>query len=362
MKKGNHLLFFMCLTMWTTPAWADSTVDMFVKFGGFQGKGAYEGPTMSMIKTDKKIEKYEHKFTGSIMSWAAGTMKGCTITRVDKELVWQLDPKKKTYTEMGILKFKPETVQPEDEKTNGENQVKEQKPRTRTVKTEFKVNKTGAKETINSFPCEQYVITCLNVEEDLETKVKTTSTLTTDIWNTPETQGIKKLQSDELAFTKAYLKKMGWGIPPESYMRIGKDMFFSSFSKEDMKHMDKDFKKFLKDLESIKGYSIRTTFSTKSTEEKPAGMASVQPAQEEDQSSVTSWGGFLGGIQGKVVGAASQAAKDKAKEKMSGDSNAPDFSITTEIKSIKNDPIPDGEFELPSGYVLEKGLNMGLPK
>jgi hypothetical protein len=358
MKKRVLLAGSLCLLLGASTVWADSTVDMVVKFGGFSGKGAYEGPLLSMIKGEMKAEKSEQKFTGAVLSWFGGSSSDYTITRLDKEVVWKMDPKNKTYTETGILKFRPQAAQPENDKAvKEEPKAREEKPRYRTIRSENKVTRTGAKETINSFACEQYIITMLNEEEDLETKARTLTVWTFDLWNTPETPAIKNLQKDELAFTRAYLKKMNWDISAENFMRFGKGMLFGSASPEQMKYMDKDTRKFQKDLAGIKGYSIRTTVSLKSTETRPEAAKTAQPAQpaqeEEPSSSGLGWGSFLGDLQNSVTKSATQAATDTAKEKMKGDPNTPDLSFTSEIKSIKSDPLTGAEFEVPAGYTLQ---------
>lgn len=63
---------------------------------------------------------------------------------------WSLDPQKKTYTERKIASFSP------GEKTSGED-----KPEVRITKSEFKVVKTGEKEKINGFSCEEYIVNWL---------------------------------------------------------------------------------------------------------------------------------------------------------------------------------------------------------
>src|SRR4030042_441145 len=90
----------------------------------------------------------------------------------------------------------------------------EGKSRARVTKSEFKVAKTGSSETINAFPCEEYLVTWLVEIEDLETKTKTENTMMTNLWTTPETAAIRKLQAEQEAFSRAYMTKLGVNLTP----------------------------------------------------------------------------------------------------------------------------------------------------
>jgi hypothetical protein len=272
------------------------------------------------------------------MSWLSGGGETGTITRLDKGLIWTLDPKKKTYREEPITSFRKEEARKQADEAR-------EKPAVRVTKSEFSVKKTGASETINGFPCEEYLITWVLEFEDLETKARTRNTMTTNQWTTPETPSIRKLQAEEMAFTKAYLKKIGLELSGQEMKQFGLDMF-STMSGASKAEMEKQFKSFKKEMAKLKGYPIRTVVSWAvegdQTPEKDSRQA------QESRPAINPFGG-LGGLLSSVTGAAADSAKDK----VASGANAPFFSSSIEVKSIRTDAVPGDAFEVPAGFTKE---------
>lgn len=338
MKKPGVLISAVFLFMSASSAWADVTVESFTKFGGFKGNGASEGTTVSRTQGNKQWESSSIKFTGAILSWAAGGSDQTTITRIDKGVVWVLDPKKMTYTEEAITSFKPDDPAAREE--NAKNEAGE-KPNVRVTKSEFTVKKTGLSETINSFPCEEYLVTWLIEIENLDTKAKTRNTMATNLWTTPETAAIKKLQAEESAFTKAYLKKIGMNLTQDEMKQYGMTVF-SMMSGASEKDLEKDFKGFKKEMVKVKGYPIRTTVNWKVDDDKKPAAKSAEAGSSGGIDVSGGWGGILSGV-----------LSQKMADGMKADENAPFFTSTTEVKSIKADSLPSDTFDVPSGYKLK---------
>lgn len=327
----------LCMFLWASTASADATVETFTKFGGFKGNGAYDGTTVSRIKGDRQSESSAIKFTGAILSWAAGGSEQTTITRIDKGVVWVIDQKKKTYTEVPIESFQPDDAAAEKGKSNKEESV-EEKPKVKVTKNEFTVKKTGAKDTINGFSCEEYLVTWLIETEDLETKAKARNTMATNLWTTPETAQIKKLQAEEMAFSKAYMKKIGMNMSPEEMKQFGMGVF-SMMNGASENEMAKGFAGLKKEMSKVKGYPIRTVVSwrvegDKTNAQNNSGSAASEPID------VT--GGFGGILSGLIT--------QKVQNDMKPDENAPFFSSFIEVRSIKTDSLSSDTFEIPSGY------------
>lgn len=336
MKKICFLTAASFLLLGISSAWADATVESLVKFGGFKGNGAYEGTTVTRTVANKQSESSTIKFTGAVLSWAAGGSNKTAITRIDKGIVWQIDPKKKTYTESPIEIFTPVDASDKEEK----DEETPEKPKVRMTKSEFSVKKTGASETINGYPCEEYLMTWLAEMEDLETKARTKNTMATNLWTTPETAAIKKLQAEETAFSKAYMKKIGMDLSAEEMKQFGMGVFAMATGASE-KDVEKSFKVFKKEMSKVKGYPIRTVVNW-----KVEGDAVAQARQDESSDTVDLSGG-IGGLVSGMIGR-------KVKDRMKPDENAPFFSSTVEIKSIKTDSLPADTFEIPAGFVKAK--------
>jgi len=318
-------------------AWADATIESTVKSSGFKGMGAFEGAATKRYQGEKMWDSTSTKFTGAIMSRIAGGSENATITRVDKGVYWTLDPKNKTCLERPIEAIK--RGEPGKEKPDQE------KSKVRVTKSEFSVKKTGASETINGFPCEEYLITWLLEMEDLETKAKSRSTMTNNLWTTPETATIRKAAAEEKAFHKAYAQKVGLQISPEEGKQMGMEMFaaMSGASKEEM---ERGFARVKEEMGKVKGYPIRSVVNWSMEGDKPVtAEKGGSPSSESSSDAVKSVGGFLSGLS---KGITQKVMGDKGSAQ--GQTEGGSFSTTYGVKAIQADSVPADVFEIPAGY------------
>jgi hypothetical protein len=317
--------------------WGDATVETFFKTGGVKGMGAAEGMMMHRIQGEKKWDSNNLKFTGAVLSRLAGETETVTIIRVDKGLTWTLDTKKKTYTETPIKPLKmPASERPQREE-------KPEKPTTRITQSEFSVKKTGASETINGFPCEEYLVTWLLEVEDLETKAKSRSTMMTNLWTTPETAAMRKVQAEEQQFNRALAKLLGSEISSEEARQMGMAAM-AAMSKASQEEIQKGLVRVKNEMAKIKGYPIRTVIHWNFESEGRDRTTREDSASKDQPTDVSSGlGGLVSGLLGKAV-------QKKAEEKMTGEKGAPFFSSTMEVKSLSSDPVLGETFEVPAGY------------
>jgi hypothetical protein len=321
----------LLVIVYSSPVMADVTVESYTKFGGFGGMGATESQEKVSIKGLKKNVESKGKFTGKLLGMMGGEKKNSTVYRVDRDLIWNINHKKKSYTEQPIMAPKiDESRQAQSGGPAGQGDEKAEKPETRIIKNEFNIKGTGAKKTVNGYPCKQYIVTWLLVTENVKTGAQKKSLMTTDIWNTPEDAKIKKLMEEESAFNSAYLKKLGLEMNPGDMKKMGLNMIggLAGASGKDLK----------KEFAKIKGYPIATSVKWESSGDKD---------QEENDSGgggmdlSKGLGGLLGGLSKKAV-------KDRSK-KSEGEMRVV-FDSYTEIKSISTSDLPKSLFEVPEGY------------
>ena len=337
MRRIGLLLVGMFLLGVHSPAWGDATIESTIKSGGFKGMGAFEGATTRKYQGEKMWDSTSSKFTGAILSRIAGGSESATITRVDKGVYWVLDPKNKTYVERPIEAFKGGET--------GKEQQAQEKPSVRVTKSEFSVKKTGASETINGFPCEEYLVTWLLEMENLETKAKSRSTMTQNLWATPETATIRKVQAEERAFHKAYARKLGLQISPEEAKQLGIETF-AAMSGASKQEIEKGFAKAREEMAKVKGYPIRTVVNWSMESEKSAtGEKEGGSSAESSSQTPTSVGGFLSGLSKAI---SQKVMKDPSSG--SGQKEGGSFSSTYEVKAIRADTVPADVFEIPPGY------------
>lgn len=337
MRRIGLLIAGMFLLGVHGPAWGDATIESTIKSGGFKGMGAFEGATTRKYQGEKMWDSSSSKFTGAILSRVAGGSESATVTRVDKGVYWVLDPKNKTYTERPIEAFKKDET--------GKERQGQEKPKVRVTKAEFSVKRTGASETINGFPCEEYLVTWLLEMEDLETKAKSRSTMTQNLWATPETATIRKVQAEERAFHKAYAQKLGLQISPEEAKQLGIETL-AAMSGASQQEIEKGFAKAREEMAKVKGYPIRTVVNwSMESEKSAAGEKEGSSSAESSSQTPTSVGGFLSGLSKTI---SQKVMKDQSSG--SGQKEGGSFSSTYEVKAIRADSVPADVFEIPPGY------------
>lgn len=343
----------LCLSLLCPPrsAECDATVERFNKSGGIRGIGASESTVVEKLSRLKKHETSSVKMTGSVggfFSKFAGDMGSDVITDIDKDVVRTLDHKKKTYTE------RPITLPKEKEQPPGraekDKKAGEEKPKVRVVRNEISVKDTGEKKTINGFDCNRYVVTWLIETENIETGERSKTTMTNDLWNTPETKEIRALQKEELEFANAYMKKLGLSVSPEDARKFGMTAVAGMFG-DDEQAVKKKLKELQEKMAKIKGYPIVTALKWEIESPEAARQAGGEQTEKESEGVDLSGGigGLLGGLAKKAAKKkAAESAKERAKE------GQVLFDFYSEIKKIDVSSIPSSDFEVPSGYKLTK--------
>ena len=247
-------------------AWSDTTIETTHKTSGFRGIAASKGTTIQRYQAYKLWESTTTGFAGAILSKITGKEEIITITRVDKGVYWTLDHEEMTYEAAPIVPLKDMTGEkPSDKKAEGDSKVQ--------VRTsQFTVKETGASETINGFPCKEYLITWLLEMEDVETKQRSLSTMTTNLWSTPETSTVRSAQADMMKFQRAFARKLGVNVTPDEARLMGMEVF-AAMSGMSEAELSKGLSRVQKEMSKIKGYPIRTEVTWNL---EPAGDASVK--------------------------------------------------------------------------------------
>ncbi len=342
----------LCMAIVGPPreARGDVMVERFNKFGGIGGIGASESAVVEKLSGQKKHETSDVKMTGAVggfLSKMAGGMGSDVITDIDRDFIWTLDHKKKNYTESRITL--PKGKEERAGKTEKGKEAKEDKPKVRVVRSEISVKETGEKKKINGFDCVHYIVTWLIETENIETKERSKTTMTNDLWNTPETKEIRALQKEELEFAKAYMKKLGITASPEDAGKFGLAAV-AGLMGEDEQAMHKKLKELQDKMSKIKGFPIVTALKWETETPEGSRQARSEKAEKEEEPDLS------GGIGGLLGGLAKKTVKRKTAESAKKDAKAGSvlFDIYSEIKKIDVSSIPSSAFEVPTGYKLVK--------
>lgn len=335
------------------PVWADVMLKTAFKSGGFRGMGGSEGKSTRWVSGEKAREEGDSRLSGAVLGRLSGSKESASILRVDKDKLWTLDLKKKTYTESPIKLEMPK----EAERTGGGKPGKDEKPTHRVKSAKAEVKKTGEAKTINGFKTGKWAATLVVVIEELETKKTAEYAMTTDVWATPWTQALKQAVAEEARFAKAYAKKLGLELSPEERARYGADgarMLLAASGPE----VEGALRKLGKGLGDIDGYPIVTESTWRNpAADAPKKKAAPEPEEDDDGSAVSdaAGAGSLGGAaMGFLGGMAKKAAKKKVKQKvqehMDAAAGKPAFSVRTEVLAVEVAPVPAEKFELPEGF------------
>ena len=329
MKRSIILVALLATLLSFSLAWGDTTIETTHKTSGFRGIAASKGTTIQRYQAYKLWESTTTGFAGAILSKITGKQETITITRVDKGVYWTLDSEEMIYEEAPIVPLKDMMGEkPSDKKAEGKSKVQ-------VRKSQFTVKETGASETVNGFPCEEYLITWLLEMEDVETKQRSLSTMTTNLWSTPETATVSSAQADVMKFQRAFARKLGVNVTPDEARLMGMEVF-ASMSGMSRAELIKGLSRVQKEMSKIKGYPIRTEVNWNL---EPAGDASLKEGPGASTSTQDTAGRscLFGGLAGLT-----------GQQGPSG--GAPLFSSEFEVKSIEVKPVPAKTFEIPTGY------------
>jgi hypothetical protein len=165
--------------------------------------GESEGSSVSYYTADRSADESATRWISGLMKTMTGgkETQSCTITRLDKELIWTLNPEDKTYTEMTFAQFR-------DKIKKGLAEMEESKEQRDTTEVSedmdvwsVEVQSDPTPKTINGWTCKNVKMVAIGThKENPQDKVW----ITFDQWNCPDVQGIQEVRD----FQKRYLKAL----------------------------------------------------------------------------------------------------------------------------------------------------------
>lgn len=308
-----------------TPARPTAVQEILVSSTGIAGFFPFEGTTVKQTRADMQRDETSTKATGAMSRFVLGTSNRATITRIDRKLVWQLDPPKSQYTECPLTGCPTlERQTPREERQPSAS--KEQGCTMRIARNTFDVHATGMRQVINGFGVEQYQAQWLLVLEDAMRR-QSTSKLEIEMWTTPPNAQIRAAQTIEASFARASSKAApaAAGLPPDM-QRAMQQFLAQSLSANERSALFNLGREF----DKIKGLPIKTTMGWAFGGNACGGTSTPADGAR---------GGGVMGMLGALTGGGSKPAAD-----------APLFSITTEVKRYQVEAIRDSQFNVPAGF------------
>jgi hypothetical protein len=362
----------LCIVSLTlaSPSSADITIRQKTISSGLGGFADATTVSAVTVAGDRSRSEDEYTYTGRFKTLVGKKPKqSVTITRVDRGLVWTLEPQKKQYKEMTFAEMKEamDKAAREIEQAQAEDMDSQQPgPNDQGMKFTVEVKKTGAKQEINGFACEQVIVSCIGKPEKPQPGEEGAELrFVLDQWLTPALPG-----QDELA---AYYRRLADAMGIEQQF-AGMSLMARRMYGNAMKEMAAKFK-------DVKGYAIRSAFTVegqggsgqqtsaaqakadtdKAYDEAKKGQAQSEKVQDAaDAATIGSQaatgqdtkgaiGGFLGRKVAQMVAKKAEAKAAKAAEGGSG-GKGPFFKMVTEVTAVSAGSAVAADFDVPDGY------------
>lgn len=335
MKKMPILVALLVLVL---PALADLQVHRFTRVSVIGGVGTIETSSFTAYQGDKRSELDTVKMTGGVVGLLAGKPKAtCRVTRLDRELIWDIFHPDRRYDERPVKL--PPGEQPAGIRAEGSGSGTPDR-RYRIVRADLAAKATGAQRAINGFNCTQYLITFELALEDTVTKKTVEQVMTTDLWTTPDTDSLNQARIIEAEFNRRYAEKSGVEAPAGDQGALGIGMLTMTYG-IDAVEAGARLARVAAEMEKVKGYPIVTEvkWQIKPDSVPPDPVGDDEKPARELPTSVGGLGRMLGS------GAAKAILKPSAPP-------APDilFSSYTEVRAIDLAGLPEAGFEIPAGY------------
>jgi hypothetical protein len=326
-----------------------AVVKNYVHNLGFKGFFASEGVRIVSTRADMRRAEDQFQFSGFMMRHLVKARDSVHIWRVDKNLQWGLNAADKTYTECPLLGCVAKEKTPE-RRPERPAAPEPERPQARpacaltVMKTRFSVKPTGETKELNGFQASEYKIAWDVVAQDADKK-KNTSTVTVDLWTTPESDPrIKAVRAVERKFEAALYARReeeprAEKIIPAEAMKILDMKFMNGFSAAQRP----SFARAGKELAKIHGFAIST--EVKWFLDGNACQEAAPPAQQAPASSGLDLSHGLGGLLGGSSGASAAPDGDDAGPK-------PVFGFVEEVREMDVVPASDGLFVPPPSYRL----------
>lgn len=343
------------------PARADVTIQEKTVSSGLGGFGSGTTTTTRVIAGDKGREDEQYTYTGRLKTFAGKPRSTSTITRLDRELIWELDHPKKQYGEMTFAEMRAAmakgAAQAQAEMKNPEHARAKQ-----DVQVDYKVDvqRTGKRDKVNGFDAEQWIITLTAVPKDKKSGESAGSfKMKLDGWYSTQLPG----QAETAAYYRRWAEKMG--MDPQIRTMASSLMAMHGDAVREIAAKMKD----------LKGVAVRSTM----TMDMDAGLTPEQQAQmdksradaakaraedkqkraeKEDNEANASTagsvakgdvGGALGGFLSRKLGKAAEKKAEASMTSGAGSGSGSAFTVTTDVLSVTTGSA-GASFDVPAGY------------
>lgn len=335
-----------------TTATADVTIEetMALEGVGMMTLANMTGRTTSTYAGDRsRIETDVQMQSGMMRMMARGLGPTAEIVRLDEDKVYELDLKKKRYTESSLAERRAELQQAIAQVQQAQKAQAGDDAQCEWLPPKADVKRTGTKQTIAGHSAEQVLISARQGCKDPKTDSICEYELSLDQWIAPELRA----GEDAMRFQRAYAERMG--------LTAALSEGFSQRAEGQFGRYGEMWKEIARRMADLKGYPVRTSFTL-----AVGGPQCKSPAPGAGSAGGASGGGSpFGGLAGQLGGQLGGllGGRRKGEPAPAESSSAPQgasattaagltklFTMRSELVSIRNDAVPAASFDIPAGF------------
>jgi len=315
---------------------ADVTVTQKVSTSMMGGLFSSGGTMTTTISGDKQKTESEMKMDMGFMS--GPSMKETSIIRLDKGVSWSIDHDKKRYTEVDLAHFQDQMESASRAQQGGTEGEMPNYDDYEMEPPEITVERSGKKEKIAGYPCEEVILKMVMKGKDKKTGDTGSFIVTDYMWVTKDCPGYEEF----LAFGTKSAETMGVGL-------------MASGSMAQMGTMGIDTKELADKMKEIDGFPMKQTMLLNISGEITSGgmtaeeQADQQKAMKDAKEKLKDLGG-LGGLFGKKKDDKAEEPKMTQTDDDSMSLSGTVMQMVIEVEDISTKGVKGTEFEVPEGY------------
>lgn len=348
---------------WTV-VYADVTVNRVTSMDGMGGLLKSSTKSTESYSGDKMVNDSETKMENKMLKMFGGgkPIKSTSITRLDKELIWNIDHKDKSYTEMTFAEMRAWMDSLGSMMSGGgADPLAQQKPAIDTSEITFSeptfdVKRTGKAETISGYPCEQAIMTMTTVGTNRKNGETMTLEVSMDMMLAENVPG-----ADEIVdFGVRTARAMGFEMDKAGAQSMTKMLEMYGIDAERLAEESAKLEGFA--MKTVMSFSMGGDAMDQAAAESEQAKAEQEAQESEDQAkkddetptdASSAAAKALSGLFGKKD--KKQDEEKKAEEEESAAVPAGTmFWMSSVVNSIEPSALPAPSFEIPEGYELKK--------
>ena len=334
----------------TTPLVRAATIVSDVKNGGVKGQFASAGTRTETILGGARRVDDASKFTGSIMGRFGGKRDVTEILRTDRNVLWRLDNRKKTYLECPLAGCPTYLDRLDFADATYEEDAELEECSVELVESELSMEPTGERREIAGFDAREYLFTWRSVHAD-PAGARMRNELSSRVWTSEPAGETAEAIAMEAAFDAGYRDALGQTYPRNLVL---------AFPREALEVLQKYLIETLPESEArrlyarigalapIEGFPVSRAVSWQAN---GGTCATPQEPERDDENDLDtgSIGGLFASVGKQIL---RQEVEKKREQKAREIALEPMFSYVETVESVTIEDVRESRLSVPANYEL----------